>query len=105
MRLTSKHQRIAALALVTVLALAGAQPAAAAGPGFLDRVASFWSTVTGGEHVDLWDTISGWFGGGTESAANSSDTTKRGAGIDPNGNSASPEPDTPMFPCPDCGLQ
>jgi hypothetical protein len=103
MRLTSKHQRIAALALVTVLALAGAQPAAAAGPGFLDRVASLWSAVTGGEHMGLWDTISGWFGGESETVTPA--TTKRGAGIDPNGNSTNPEPDTPMFPCPDCGFQ
>lgn len=105
MRPTSKHQRIAitALALVTVLVLAGAQPAAAAGPGFLGRVSSLWSAVAGGERASLWDTISGWFSG-TERENVSPATTKRGAGMNPNGNSANPEPDTPMFPCPECGL-
>src|SRR4051794_35170943 len=81
------HRGIAALALVTVLALAGAQPAAAANLGFLDRLASLWTTVTEREPaVGLWDTLTGWFGDATtKKDSDATPITDRGSGIDPNG--------------------
>lgn len=75
----------ATLALVTILALAGAQPAAAADPGFANRLANLWSAVTGGEPIKLWNTVIGWLGG-TEKATY--DEVDRGAGSDPNGEDA-----------------
>ena len=77
------HRGIAALALVTILALAGAPPAAAADLRFLDRVANLWSAVTQGES-GLWDVVAGWFVG-TEKAGSSSAATDAEAGFDPNG--------------------
>jgi hypothetical protein len=78
----SVHRGIAVLALVTILALAGAPPAAAADLSLLDRVANLWSAVTHGE-AGLWDLVAGWFGG-TEKAATTTEDD-RGAGSDPNG--------------------
>lgn len=80
------HRGIAALALVTILTVAGAQPAAAADLGFLDRLANFWSAVTGEEPTNLWDTLTGWFGGTEKATSTDTTITDRGAGIDPNGN-------------------
>jgi hypothetical protein len=79
------HRGIAALALVTFL-LAGAQPAAAANLGFLDRLASLWTAVTEREPAaGLWDTVTGWFGSATEKDADTTPVTDRGAGLDPLG--------------------
>jgi hypothetical protein len=87
------HRGIAALALVTVLALAGAQPAAAANLSFLDRVASLWTAVTEREPAtSLWDTLAGWFGSSTEKDYDSTPITDRGTGIDPNGSWATATP-------------
>jgi hypothetical protein len=99
MRRKFVHRGLAALVFVTLLTLVGAQPAAAvAGPGFLGDVSNLWSAVTGSE---LWDVLSGWFGGTTEESA----TAKRGGGIDPNGNSSTPELDPPTMPCDEgCGV-
>jgi hypothetical protein len=77
------HRWMTALALVAALALAGARPAAAADTDFLDRLASLWSAVTGGEPAGLWETVIGWFGGTAKTS--SSDEGDRGAGYDPNG--------------------
>jgi hypothetical protein len=93
------HRGIAALALIAVLALPGAQPAAAADLNFLDRLASLWSAVTDREPAaSLWDTLTGWFG--TEKATSLSDTPDRGAGIDPNGNSLTAAPTDPAASSP-----
>lgn len=85
------HRGIAALALVTFLAVAGAQPAAAApSEGFLDRIAGLWSTVTGGEQDTLWNRLTGWLEGQPTAKVTTSTTVElpkeRGGGIDPNGN-------------------
>jgi hypothetical protein len=88
------HRGIAALSLVTFLAVAGAQPAAAASDaGFLGRLAGLWSAVAGGESDTLWNRLTGWLEGqpARPSAAKASSTTtevvlERGGGIDPNGN-------------------
>jgi hypothetical protein len=84
---------IAALAFVLMLTLAGAQPAAAADQGFLDRLAGLWGAVTGTsapQAPSLWDTVTGWFGF-TEKTYycppdGSDPNCERGWGIDPNGN-------------------
>ena len=79
---------IAALAFVLMLTLAGAQPAAAADQGFLDRLASFWGAVTGTpapQAPSLWDTVAGWFGFTDKSITLEPDPAEKGWGIDPNG--------------------
>jgi hypothetical protein len=79
------HRGIAALSLVTFLALAGAQPAAAApGAGFLDRLAGVWSAVVGGESDSLWNRLTIWKEA-KPAAKSPRATAKRGFGIDPNG--------------------
>ena len=92
------HRGIAALALMSVLALAGAQPAAAANLGFLDRLASLWTAVTEREPaVGLWDTLVGWFDGNEKSAPSTDPSvTDCGAGIDPLGASLNSTPTTPL---------
>lgn len=81
---------IAALAFVLMLTLAGAQPAAAADQGFLDRLAGLWGAVTGTsapQAPSLWDTVTGWFGVTEKTTTTTEpDPTERGWGIDPNGN-------------------
>lgn len=87
------HRGIAALALVTVFVLAGAQPAAAANLGFLDRLAGLWTAVTEREPAtSLWDTVAGWFGSATEKEADTTPVTDRGAGLDPLGTCANSVP-------------
>ncbi len=76
----------ATLALVTALALAGAQPVAAVEPGFANRLANLWSAVAGGEPIELWKTVIDWFSG-TEKAA-VSEELERGGAYDPNGQHA-----------------
>jgi hypothetical protein len=84
------HRGIAALSLVTFLAVAGAQPAAASDAGFLGRLAGLWSAVAGGESDTLWNRLTGWLEGQPVAVKGSSTTTEviqeRGGGIDPNGN-------------------
>ncbi|HEX9940791.1 MAG TPA: hypothetical protein VGG03_02145 [Thermoanaerobaculia bacterium] len=90
------HRRIAALALITVFALTAAQPAAAADLGFLDRIASFWSAVIGGEPTGLWGTLAGWLDGTEKTTSSNSATSDRGMGIDPNGEPLTGETTDPM---------
>ena len=91
------HRGIAALALVTLL-LAGAQPAAAANLGFLDRLASLWTAVTEREPATgLWDTVAGWFGSSKQKESDCTPITERGSGIDPNGIWAMPTPVDPTL--------
>jgi hypothetical protein len=78
------HRGIAALALVTALALVGARPAAAMELGFLDRLGSLWSAVTGGAREGLWEALTGWMGG-DEKPASPGGAMKQGSGSDPNG--------------------
>ena len=85
------HRGIAVLSLVTFLAVAGAQPAAAApDAGFLGRLAGLWSEVVAGESDTLWNRLAGWLEG--KPAAKTSIIIDpnlpkpRGGGIDPNGN-------------------
>lgn len=84
------HRGIAALSLVTFLAVAGAQPAAAApDAGFLGRLAGLWSEVAGGTQDSLWSRVAQWLEGKPAvpaKASATSTTNDRGAGIDPNGN-------------------
>ncbi|HEV2844315.1 MAG TPA: hypothetical protein VG477_05675 [Thermoanaerobaculia bacterium] len=72
------------MVFVVVLALVGAQPAAAAqSPGFLSRLASAWSAVTGtgGQALaNLWDGL-----GARQRFAARNGQEKKGLGIDPNG--------------------
>ena len=77
-------QRIAALALVTALALVGPRPAAAAGFGLLDHLGSLWSAVTGAPE-GLWETLAGWFGRGEKTTPPDSMLKSSGT-FDPNGN-------------------
>jgi len=87
------HRGTAALALVAVLALAGAQPAAAANLRFADRLAGLWSAVTSGEPAGLLNTMIGWFVGPEKTPpVKSSDT---GWGSDPNGLVTNSQPATP----------
>ncbi len=50
---------VSAIALATVLALAGAQPAAAADPGLVSRIAGLWSVIT---IEPIWETVASWLG-------------------------------------------
>jgi hypothetical protein len=75
------------------MAVAGARPAAAESLGFFDRLAGFLSTVTAPGAPGFWSSVTDWFG--AEKAATSSDTTDRGWGLDPNGNSSVVEPTVP----------
>jgi hypothetical protein len=78
------HRGIAALLFVTFLAVAGAQPAAAApNAGFLGRLSSLWSAVVGGESDTLWNRLTGREGKPAVKSPRA--TAKRGFGIDPNG--------------------
>lgn len=89
------HRGIAALSLVTFLALAGAQPAAAApGAGFLDRLAGVWSAVVGGEADSLWNRLTVW-SEAKPAGKSPRATVKRGFGIDPNGNRLDVEAEDP----------
>jgi hypothetical protein len=91
------HRGIAALSLVTFLAVA-AQPAMAApDAGFLGRLAGLWSSVVGGESDTLWHRLTGWEGN-KPAAKKPQATTKRGWGIDPNGNAIVIEDDDPRTP-------
>src|SRR5436309_3746022 len=80
------HRGIAALALVLMLALVGAQPAAAADRSPTGRFAGFWATVLDvipGAHAAL-DTLAGWFHT-TDSTTDVPPGKEQGWGIDPNG--------------------
>ena len=81
------HRGIAALSLVTFLAVAGAQPAAAApDAGFLGRLSGLWSEVVRGESDTLWNRLAGWLERKPAAKASTSTTIdERGGGIDPNG--------------------
>jgi hypothetical protein len=84
------HRGILALAVVTSLAVAGAQPAAARELSLMNRLGHLWSAVTGGE-PGVWSQVAGWLGGGTtaptKAISTAPDTSDRGKGMDPNGNS------------------
>jgi hypothetical protein len=88
---------ITALSLVTFLAVAGAQPAAAASDaGFLGRLAGLWTAVAGGESDTLWNRLTVWLEGKPGNKAPRA-TAKRGFGLDPNGR-VTPVDDQPTDP-------
>jgi hypothetical protein len=90
----SVHRGMFALAIVTSLAFAGAQPAAARELGMMERLNRLWSSVTGAE-PGAWAQLTGWFGGDKPTKATStptSSTTDKGWGMDPNGNSITTSP-------------
>jgi hypothetical protein len=90
------HRGIAALSLVTFLAVAGAQPVAAApDAGFLGRLAGLWSAVAGEDSDTLWNRLTGW-AGGKPAGKTPRATTKRGWGVDPNGNAIVLEDEHPQ---------
>jgi hypothetical protein len=86
------HRRIAVLALVTALALAGARPAAAVQVGFLNHLSAVWSAVTA-RPAALWDKLVGWVSGADKVEKSSTPlldpppTSDQSMGLDPNGNS------------------
>jgi ABC-type transport system substrate-binding protein len=93
------HRGVAALALVLMLVLIGAQPAAAADRTVLDRFASFWGAViytVPGAHAAL-NTLTGWF---NKATTDPQPTAERGFGIDPNGNELLSQPEPPAPPAP-----
>ena len=81
MHRTSIHRWIAALALVAVLGVMGAQPAAASELSGLDRLAGLWSAITERPGA-LWDSLLGWFDGNDKPSLQKEDN---GMGIDPLG--------------------
>lgn len=85
-------QRVAALAIVTSLALGGAHPAAATGSSFLDRLGSFWSVLTGEPAAPPAVRRAAVPPGATrarqaKAVQTTTDNTDKGWGLDPNGNS------------------
>ncbi len=92
------HRGVAALAIVTCMTLALAQPAAAAPrAGSLSRLSSLWSVVTGGETDSLWNRLTVWLEG-KPAGKSPRATVKRGWGIDPNGNQVYIEDDPTTTP-------
>lgn len=96
------HRGLAVLALSLSLALAGAQPAAAAGPGFwqqaLTRITGFWA---GNPTSGLWETLGAWLSGPAQQKNQdlppSDDLNEQGFGADPNGNSLTIAGSTPVL--------
>lgn len=86
----SVHRGIVALAVVTSLWLAGAQPAAAKDLGFTARLGHLMSVLEPG----LWAKLTGWIGGDKPTKATSSTPSagEKGWGMDPNGNSITTSP-------------
>ena len=87
------HRGILALAVVTSLAFAGAQPAAAKDLGLKARLGHLMSVLDPG----LWTKLTGWLGGGdgkpTKTSSSSTQTAgEKGWGMDPNGNSVLTSP-------------
>jgi hypothetical protein len=95
MRRRSVNRGMAALAIVTSMAVAGARPAAAESLGFFDRLAGLWSSVTAPAAPDFWSAVNGWFGFSEKAVTAPNDNTERGWGLDPNGNSSVQEPVVP----------
>jgi hypothetical protein len=94
------HRGIAALALMSVLSVAGARPAAAAHQGFLGQLAEAWSAATG-DSSSFFDRLARWVDGGEAAKApRARMTAKQTWGIDPNGNSILLEPTDPARPAP-----
>jgi hypothetical protein len=87
----SIHRGIVALAVVTSMSLAGAQPAAARDLGFTARLGHLMSVLDPG----LWAKLTGWLSPDKPTKATSSSnpsTGEKGWGLDPNGNSLTTAP-------------
>jgi hypothetical protein len=81
---TMVRRGLAALALALVLTLAGAQPVAAAEPGFwgsLDRLLGLWEEDD--FFGNLWEGLGNWFTKAEDDGQQID--PERGFGIDPNG--------------------
>lgn len=91
MRRRNVNRGMAALAIVTSMALAGARPAAAESLGLLDRLAGLWTSVTA-PAPGLWSTVTNWFTVDEKATTTTTQETDRGWGLDPNGNSSVQEP-------------
>jgi len=87
------HRGILALAVVTTLSLAGAQPAAARDLGLTARLGHLMSVLEPG----LWAKLTGWLSPDKPTKATSSSNPspgEKGWGLDPNGNSMTTSPDS-----------
>jgi hypothetical protein len=96
-------QRIAALAIVTSLALGGAHPAAATNWTFVERLGSFWSALTDGSGAPPAVRRAAVSRGGTrvrqaKASQTTTDKADKGWGLDPNGNSLLSPPDPSGLP-------
>lgn len=79
------YRWVAALALVAVLEVMGARPAAAADLGVMERLGSLWSAVAE-RPAALWNALLGWFGDSEKpSPQKREDDQENGWGIDPIG--------------------
>jgi hypothetical protein len=90
----SVRRGILALAVVTSLAVAGAQPAAARELSLMEHLQRLWSTVAG-SGTGAWSQLTGWLGGNPPAKATStptSNSTEKGWGMDPNGNTVTTSP-------------
>ena len=86
------RQGIAALVIAVTLTFAGAQPAAAADLGLLDRAVH--------QMMNLWQGLGDWLSG-NEKADSREDTQDTGFGIDPMGAAVTVEEPAPLRPARD----
>ncbi|MFL6234926.1 MAG: hypothetical protein ACJ76N_17460 [Thermoanaerobaculia bacterium] len=86
------HRGIAALAIVTSLAAAGARPAAAMDLGLARQLSSLWSFVTGASPAQHRAASRSTKPG--KATTPPPDSSDRGWGIDPNGNTVTIVPGT-----------
>jgi hypothetical protein len=80
------HRRVAALAVVAALGLAGSRPAAAVDLNLVNRLGDLWSAVAAGEPGGVWGTLTGWLGGVTKGGEDEiQPSTNHTHASDPNG--------------------
>lgn len=90
MERNNRHRGVAVLAVVTFLAFAGASPAAATGLSFVDRLGWFWSVLNREPAAAVRRAAaphSGRRARQAKAAQTTTDSTDKGWGLDPNGNS------------------
>jgi hypothetical protein len=80
------HRRVAALAVVAALGLAGSRPAAAVDLNLVNRLGQLWSAVAASEPGALWGTLTGWLVGAIKDGEDETQpSTDHTLGSDPNG--------------------